>query len=183
METKRRPATHPPVPYWPVIDLAAVFADPKQVAAQLAGGAELYGLRSADVGLVTPHLVVLQLELAPWAALADEGYPIERVAVFIWVDGRIATVPHAARARPWLHRQPPPLGELCLWALHDRPGLQWHWSDGLVAYISIVHRHLQAEEYWRRTGSWPAEDAPHGSLPQPVRTPAMRAAADRWRRP
>jgi hypothetical protein len=183
VEANHRPATRPPVPYWPVIDLAAVFADPKQVAARLAGGTELYGLRSAYVGLVTPHLVVLQLELAPWAALADEGYPIERVAVFIWVDGRIAAVPHAARARTWLHRQPTPLGELCLWALNDPPGLQWQWSDGLAAYISIVHRHLQAEEYWRRTGSWPAEDAPHGSLPQSVRTPAMRAAADRWRCP
>jgi hypothetical protein len=122
VETRRRPVTHPPVPYWPVIGLAAVFADPKQVVDQLAGGTELYGLRSAHVSLVTPHLVVLQLELAPWAALADEGYPIERVAVFILVDGRISAVPHAARARPWLHRQPTPLGEMCLWALHDPPG-------------------------------------------------------------
>jgi hypothetical protein len=176
---------HPRALYWPrpVIDLKAVFADPLRVATQLAGDAGLYGLRSAHVGLATPDLVVLQLELAPWAAMAAEGYPIERVAVFIPADGRIAAVPHAPRTRTWLHRQPTALGELCLWAPHDPPSLQWSWSDGLAAYISIVHRHLQAEEYWRHTGAWPAEDAPHGSLFQPVRTPAMRDAADRWRRP
>lgn len=46
-----------------------------------------------------------------------------------------------------------------------------------VAYITIVHRHLQAEEYWRRTGRWPAEDAPHGEGHHPIQTPEMQTAA------
>jgi hypothetical protein len=166
-----------------VIELEAVFADPQRVAVRLADDSGLYGLRSAHVGVATPDLVVLQLELGPWAAMAAEGYPIERVALFISADGRIAAVPHAPHTRTWLHRERTGLGGLCLWAPHDPVSLQWSWSDGLAAYISIMHRHLQAEEYWRRTGAWPAEDAPHGTFFQPIRTSAMRAAADRWRRP
>lgn len=69
------------------------------------------------------------------------------------------------------------LGDLCLWYPNDPRSLRWEWDDGLVAYITIVHRHLQAEEFWRRTGTWPAEDAPHGDGPHPIRTEAMRLAA------
>ena len=94
--------------------------------------------------------------------------------------GRIAATPRGAGGRRWLHRYPPPLGQLCLWYPDDPPALGWQWSDGLAAFITIAHRHLQAEEYWRRTGIWPAEDVPHGEGPHPIRSPALRAAAF-WR--
>ena len=68
-------------------------------------------------------------------------------------------------------------GGLCLWFPDDPRELRWEWSDGLDAYVTIVHRHLQAEEFWRRNRRWPAEDAPHGPGAHPIRTEAMRLAA------
>ena len=80
-------------------------------------------------------------------------------------------------AHAWAESDPARLGQLCLWFPDDPPELKWDWSDGLVAYITVVHRHLQAEEFWRRTGRWPAEDAPHGEGVHPIRSQEMRAAA------
>jgi hypothetical protein len=77
----------------------------------------------------------------------------------------------------WCLGSPALFGDLCLWFPSDPKGLRWEWSDGLVSYITIVHRHLQAEEFWRRSGHWPAEDAPHGSGNHPVRTLTMHRAS------
>ncbi len=84
-------------------------------------------------------------------------------------------------ADDWRASDPGLIGELCLWCPGDPRQLRWAWSDGLAAYITIVHRHIQAEEYWRRTGRWPAEDAPHGGTSHPIQTSAMRTAATRVR--
>jgi hypothetical protein len=163
-----------------VIGLAMVFADPAGVARQLREDAGVYGLASVQVRLADKHHVLFWLELEPWAPMAAEGYPTEQLSVLVWADGRIAATPRGARGRRWLHRYPPPLGKLCLWYPDDPPALRWQWSDGLAAFITIAHRHLQAEEYWRRTGNWPAEDVPHGEGPHPIRSPALHAVAF-WR--
>jgi Second Messenger Oligonucleotide or Dinucleotide Synthetase domain len=163
-----------------VIGLAMVFADPAGVARDLREDAGLYGLISVEVRLADTDHVLFWLELEPWAPMAADGYPTERLSVLVWADGRIAAVPRGARARRWLHRYPDALGQLCLWYPDDPPELRWQWSDGLAAFITIAHRHLQAEEYWRRTGTWPAEDVPHGEGLHPIRTPALRAATF-WR--
>jgi hypothetical protein len=163
-----------------VIDHAMAFADPVGVARALSEDAGIYGLTDIEVRLAEVNLVLFWLTLEPWAPMAAEGYPTERLSILIWADGRIAAVPRGARGRRWLHRYPDPLGQLCLWYPHDPPTLRWQWSDGLAAFITIAHRHLQAEEYWRRTNAWPAEDAPHGEGPHPVATPALRAASA-WR--
>jgi hypothetical protein len=163
-----------------VIDLAAVFADPVGMARHLREDAGLFGLTDIEVRLADADLVLLWLTLEPWTPMAAEGYQTERLSVLIWSDGRIAAIPRGARGRRWLHRYPDPLGQLCLWDPQDPPALRWHWSDGLAAFITIAHRHLQAEEYWRRTDTWPAEDVPHGEGPHPIRTPALRAATF-WR--
>ena len=66
------------------------------------------------------------------------------------------------------------LGELCLWYPGDPRALRWEWADGLSSYLTVVHRHLQAEEFYRRNGTWPSEDAPHGPGPHPIRSPELR---------
>jgi hypothetical protein len=94
-----------------------------------------------------------------------------------WFESAPRRLQEAAVAHAWAASDPSRFGQLCLWFPDDPPALKWDWSDGLVAYITIVHRHLQAEEFWRRTGSWPAEDAPHGEGVHPIRSPEMQTAA------
>jgi hypothetical protein len=116
------------------------------------------------------------------------GYPEEEIRVAIGDDRRIVSVPVAVAGtngasadRRWLHRYPCPalaelvvqgavlpsswenlFGALCLWDPHDPPHLRWCWAQGLDGYLRVVQRHLWFEEYARRHGSWPVEDAPHG---------------------
>ena len=127
------------------------------------------------------------------------GYPAEHLRLTVMDAGQVFAVPVAAGGRPWLHRQPhlsvaeliclPKgtkltwellLGPLCLWYPRDPAHLRWRWSDGIDAYLHIVQRHLWAEEYWRRHGTWPVEDVPHGERsdgkPHPILTPALRSA-------
>lgn len=154
-----------------------VLADPAGIAERLLE-AGAYGLKQVEVRVAERDCVILRLTLAPWADLAELGYPVEVVSIMVKRGGMVAAVP-LADDRPWLHRHPPPLAQLCLWYPADPRPLRWEWDDGLIAYITIVHRHLQAEECWRRHDVWPAEDAPHGRGHHPIRTLAMRWAADR----
>jgi len=158
-----------------------VMRDPDRVAATIENSGAVYGLRSMVVRARCDSLVVFRLTLDPWAPMVAEGYPQELVNITVWRTGQIVAVPVNGAARSWAHRQPFLLGhlelvgQLCLWAYDDPPALRWSWSDGLVAFITVVHRHLQAEEFCRRTGRWPSEDAPHGAGPHPIRTPALQA--------
>lgn len=154
-----------------------VLADPDGAAEHLLE-ARLYGLVDVEVRLADRDCVILRLTLEPWADLAELDYPTEHVSIMVKRGGMIAAVP-LADDRPWLHRYPAPLAQLCLWYPADPPHLRWEWEDGLVAYITIVHRHLQAEECWRRHDAWPAEDAPHGGGDHPIRSLALRRASDR----
>jgi hypothetical protein len=128
-------------------------------------------------------MMVFWLTLEPWAAMVERGYPTERVSITVWSGGRITAVPIAAGDRTWEHRysyifgRVDALGELCLWFPDDPRSLRWTWEDGLAAYVTIVHRHLQAEEYFRRTGIWPGEAAPHGLGDLLIRSPAMHRIA------
>lgn len=156
----------------------------RRVALELVEGGHVHGLTHVDVRVATDRLAVLWLTLEPWPPLAAEGFPTEQVAITITSNGAIVAVPIHGRERRWYHRNPYELGSLenlgalCLWYPGDPRALRWEWADGLVAYIRIVHRHLQAEEYWRRNGCWPVEDAPHGGGHHPIRSLEMRAAAE-----
>lgn len=169
----------------PSITKAHVLRDPEAVVRELLSSNAVYGLQAAEVRLRNPKMVVLGLTLAPWAPMAERGYPIEQVAITVFAgrargrgerDDNVLAVPFDAAGRSWQHRYPTFLGELCLWDPTDPRPLRWEWDDGLVAYIAIVHRHLQAEEFFRRTGEWPAEDAPHGPGPHPIRSLGLRYA-------
>lgn len=166
----------------PVIGLVDALDDPYGVAEYLVRSGCVYGLVDSEVRVADPEMVVLWITLEPWAPMAERGYPAERVSIAIWPGGWITAVPSGATTRPWRHRFPyvlgdlEQLGQLCLWYPDDPRGLRWEWADGLVSYVTIVHRHLQAEEYCRRTGSWPAEEAPHGQGKHPILTPALQQA-------
>lgn len=149
------------------IGLADVFKSPRGVASRLAG-ASLYGFVEVELRRADSDLVVYWVTLDPWLPMAQLGYPRERVSICIWRDGQLDAVPHDAAHRQWLHRMPSLFGELCLQFPGDPRWLRWEWPDGLERYMTIVHRHLQAEEYWRRNGRWPAEDAPHGDANHPI---------------
>lgn len=149
------------------IACADVFKSPRDVTGRLEG-ASLYGLVDVDLRSADADLVIYWLTLDPWLPMARLGYPRERVSIGVWRSGRIEAVPHDTTHREWLHRMPSLLGELCLQFPGDPRWLRWEWSDGLERYVTIVHRHLQAEEFWRRKKRWPAEDAPHGDGTHPV---------------
>ena len=163
-----------------IIGVEEVLDDPEGAVEHLLD-ADIYGLIEAKVAYIGDDHVVIWVTLEPWAVPAAQGYPTERVAITVWANGRIQAVPANAN-RPWLHRFPRAfpgqlIQELCLWYPKDPKVLQWTWSDGLVAYVTVVHRHVQAEECWRRHGVWPGEDAPHGDGDHPILTPALQYIA------
>ncbi|MBQ0905026.1 hypothetical protein [Micromonospora sp. U21] len=83
------------------------------------------------------------------------------------------------------HRMPD--GALCMWMPLDPPQRRWTHDKGLLELVELTRRHLFLEDYWRRTGVWLLEDAPHG-LPQSEgggrtwSTPKQRKPAGRPRR-
>jgi len=99
---------------------------------------------------------------------------------------RVFVVPQDADDRHWKHRmpkrEPGDFGELCLWYPKDPAALTWRWRDGSFDLLSIAHRHLQYEEFWRRYHVWPVEDAPHGHGKNALLTTQMQEAAQRWER-
>lgn len=160
--------------------LVDIFSGRRDIVAALRGS--IFGVAEIDVRR-PGSAVVLCLTLEPWEALAAIGYPVEQVRVVMWPSGRIIAVPCRGWTREWKHRVPLEFSvfeELCLWDPGDPRGLRWSWSDGLEAYVTVVHRHLQAEEFWRRHRCWPAEDAPHGDGPRPIRSAEIILAARRW---
>ncbi len=54
-----------------------------------------------------------------------------------------------------------PNGELCMWYPGDPPALRWVPSDGLPALLACIRTHLVREAWWRETGEWVGDQAPH----------------------
>lgn len=152
------------------------------------------------VALHDATLTVFDVLFAPPPREHLPGYPTEHARVTVLADGRTFSVPADPDDRAWLHRYPRwsleqilslpiatgipweyLLGSLCLEYPDDPDHLRWQWGDGFDAYMRIVQRHLWFEEYWRRHGDWPVEDAPHGNRPDgrphAIASPAFRRAA------
>ena len=53
-------------------------------------------------------------------------------------------------------------GELCMWWPFDGSDERWVRRDGAAALLGHVVAHLVREEWWRRTGEWAGNEAPHG---------------------
>jgi hypothetical protein len=52
-------------------------------------------------------------------------------------------------------------GSLCMWFPYDPPEHRWQRRDGPVALLGHIAAHLIREEWWRRTGEWVGDEAPH----------------------
>jgi hypothetical protein len=161
-----------------IITITESLRSPRLAAARLIDCGAIYGLKDVTVLGSDSQAAVFELVLDPWAAMAAEGYPQEVIAVLVHREGEAYASPHSDTGRHWKHRypmevlrpcKPRHLGQLCLWYPWDPRERRWHKEDGLETFITMAHRHLMAEEYWRRSGfrEWPAPDAPHGGPPKP----------------
>jgi hypothetical protein len=172
-----------------VLALSDVLQDPADAGRVLEN--ELYGIDIDRLQKNRYGAVVLDPTFAPLPELVAAGYrDAERGRISIRPDGAIYAFPLGPQ-RPWRHRNPSPLGwqfghlagDLCLWYPRDPRALRWEWEDGLEQYVTRVHRHLFFEEFYRREGYWPVEDAPHAdpeSGAHPLRSAFMRKEERRW---
>ncbi|MHC3449538.1 hypothetical protein [Streptomyces hirsutus] len=57
-------------------------------------------------------------------------------------------------------------GALCIWYPYDPAEQQWTRRDGPAILLGLIVAHLLKEEWWRLTGEWPGQEAPHHT-PEP----------------
>ncbi|MEU9048633.1 MULTISPECIES: hypothetical protein [unclassified Kitasatospora] len=57
-------------------------------------------------------------------------------------------------------------GSLCIWYPYDPAEQRWVLRDGPTVLLGLIIAHLLKEEWWRRTGEWPGQEAPH-LMPEP----------------
>jgi hypothetical protein len=162
------------------VGLRELFRNPTQVAIWLSENPDLFVVHHVDAVLFDSLSLVLKVRFRPPTALATRGYPFEEVGILIKRDGRIFVTPMPDN-RTWYHRNIDALESLCLWHPGDPAPLRWDWRNGFCAYLMIVFRHLCAEEYFRRTLTWPFEDVPHGVARPPVESPALQTLIDEHR--
>jgi hypothetical protein len=63
-------------------------------------------------------------------------------------------------------------GSICMWYPNDPPDRRWQRSDGARALLGHIVAHLVREHWWRQTGEWPGDEAPHGVATAPEQTTA-----------
>lgn len=98
------------------------------------------------------------------ATLDVPGYEPRRVSVEFWY-------PHVNTPRIFAdgppgspHRYGERSGtRLCVWFPSDPAERRWVPDDGLLSLFGMVAEHLFKEAYWRETGVWLGEEAPHSS--------------------
>lgn len=171
----------------PVVSMDELMTDPGRVADAVAAGTLVWGIRNvATSELCDGYAVKLELDLLPLPDAAAEGFEVERVRVVATGDRQVFVYPIGQRGRTWRHRNDAGKGALCLQYPGDDASLLWLWDDGLEELLTRVRLHLLSEEVFRRDGTWPGEELPHG-LPEdgvvwPVASPAMRRALKWWSR-
>jgi hypothetical protein len=102
------------------------------------------------------------------ATVPVRGYDPRRVTVVIdrratdlcrvYADGsNFSPHRHAGRNRT----------ELCIWHPYDPPHRRWSADDGIVVLLGMASVHLFKEAWWRDTGEWLGEEAPHPAEDSP----------------
>lgn len=158
-----------------------MLADPYSVMARIE---ELMPLVEGEVLTFDDSMVVLEFAFKPSLELEAHGFPTEIGRLVQLVNHRHPEpyVFPVGPTRTWHHRYPLApqngcFGQLCLWYPLDPPHLQWTWSKDILSLVAIARRHLWFEEQYRRSGTWPVEDAPHAHArdggPHPILTPAL----------
>lgn len=171
-----------------MLSLVDVLDDPTRASRVIQD--QLFGVAVDRVLEPRQGGVVLDMSFTPLPELAVAGYEAERGRVSIRPDGALHSFPLGPK-RTWYHRDPSPFGgefghlagKLCLWYPKDPRSLRWEWGDGLEQYVTRVYRHLFYEEFYRREGHWPVEDAPHGDPAtgaHPIRSAFMGSQEHRW---
>ncbi|WP_237768143.1 hypothetical protein [Serinicoccus sp. CNJ-927] len=127
----------------------------------------------ACLGEVRRDVAVIRVGVAPPLELRAHGYPDELLDIQIGPGLDYAVYPAQPEARKFEHRYPE--GRLCLEMPDDPADRRWHREYGLESLVITGARHMWYEEYRRRTGEWPVEDAPHG-YPAPRPTKPNRKA-------
>lgn len=172
-----------------MLALKDILEDPARMRRVLQN--ELFGITVDHLLEALRGGIALDMTCTPLPELEVAGFQHERARIAIWPSGAIYSYP-LGPARTWHHRYPSPLGpefghlagELCLWYPKDPRYLRWEWDDGLEQYVTRVYRHLFYEEYYRREGQWPVEDAPHDDPvtggAHPICSAFMRKEEHRW---
>lgn len=163
-----------------------VLADAASAARHLMQDGKTFGAHEVSGRAVAGDAAMLEMTLDPLPALARVGYPAERVRIVVLRDLRVFAYVLTGRERTFKHRNPWPSRSLCLFYDQDDPALVWRPEDGLEEYVELVRRHLAFEEYHRRHGKWPCEDAPHGRgepSGHPIMSEQMRTLRRQWERP
>lgn len=166
------------------MNIRTVLANPHSVAAYLAGPEGPPYVIGVKVKFNDLRLVVLEVEMMPLPPMEAQGYPIEKVILFV-ARSRAIACPPADDRRRWEHT----LGQIhpkskytafCLWYPDDPVELRWMIDQPIEELIGIVFRHVQAEEYFRRNGDWLIPEAPHGAQgPLPITGDLAKATTQR----
>lgn len=162
------------------------FADPHVAGALLTArcpGIRVTSAVRCDLG--RRPLTALCVTISPPQQFLNLGYPVETACLILTPDSRVYPIGASITAgRPYKHRNLS--GDLCLFYARDHTALTWLPTDGLEELLGITQRHLAYEEFCRRRGHWPVEDAPHGEPAKgthPIRQSGTRRAASLWARP
>lgn len=92
------------------------------------------------------------------ATVHPPGVPPRRVRISFARGGEVPLV-NANGPTESKHRYDG--GELCMWYPDDPPELRWSHADPPGELLGHIVLHLVREEWWRRTGEWVGDEAPH----------------------
>lgn len=94
--------------------------------------------------------------------LTPAGVDERRVTIMF---GRGAAVPSVYADGPTESPHRYADGSLCMWYPADDAECRWERANGARVLLGLIAAHLIREEWWRRTGEWPGDEAPHGPTP------------------
>ncbi len=112
-------------------------------------------VQGADAGVVYKVGVTVPVEGYPDRHVTIKFHSAQPDVPNVFADGPNES-PHRYHGALGTGRSP-----LCLWLPGDGENRRWVPNDGLLHLLAIVILHLFNEAWWRETGVWLGEQAPH----------------------